>query len=89
MKLELVSKEADIVRIKVEGEDHTLLNLLRENAWGQKADQATYIVERPYLSTPELVIKGKNAMKILEASVQEIVQQSNDLEKEFSRVLKK
>ncbi len=88
MKLELVSKEVDEVKVKIEGEDHTLLNLLRENAWEQKADQATYVVERPYLSIPELVIKGKNAMKILEGSAQEIVQQSKELEKEFSRVLK-
>jgi len=88
MKIELVSKETDKIKVKIEGENHTLLNLLRENAWGQKADQATYVVERPYLSTPELVIKGKNPMKILEGSAQEIVQQSKELEKEFLRVLK-
>jgi len=87
--LELVSKETDKVKVRVNGEDHTLLNVLRENAWKNKADQATYTIEHPYLSEPEIIIKAKSPLKVLEDSAQELVQQTKELEKEFARTLKK
>ena len=89
MKLELVSLEGNAAKISISGESHTLLNLLRETAWKQKPENATYKVEHPFLTNPELIVKGKNPLKILEDSAQEIIDQAKDLGKEFSKALKK
>ena len=57
MELRLLSKEENKVKIEVIGESHTLLNLLRENAWKTGAKQVSYMIRHPYLSNPEIIIK--------------------------------
>ncbi len=89
MKLELVSLEDEEARISVKGESPTLLNLLRESAWKQKPESVAYKVNHPYLSDPELVVKSKNPLKILDDSAQDVIEQVKDLQKEFSKLLKK
>ena len=65
MEIEVIEKTAEKLKLKVNGESHTFLNLLRDKAWLAKADQAGYIIEHPYLSTPEVVIRSKNPKKTL------------------------
>ena len=89
MKLELISLEDNEAKISIKGESNTLLNLLRESIWKQKPESATYKVDHPYLSDPELIVKAKNPMKVLDDSAQDILDQVKELGKEFSKVLKK
>ena len=46
-------------------------------------------MDHPYLSDPEIIVKGKNPLKILDDASQDIIDQIKELEKEFSKVLKK
>lgn len=86
MKLVLLeSKEGKMV-LEVRGENHTFLNLLRENAWDAGSRQASYMIEHPYLSEPKLIIRADNPKKVLDNSVQAIIDSAKEFEKEFKRV---
>ncbi len=89
MKLEVLEDEKNKLKIAVEGENHTLLNILRENAWKAGADQASYLLNHPYFAAPQLIIQGENPKKILNSSIQMIIEQAKEFEKEFSAVAKK
>lgn len=89
MKLELVADEKEKLAVTVIGEDHTLLNLLKENAWKAGAKQAAYIIKHPYMSQPEIIIRGKNPRKILAEAAQQIIDDAKEFETLFSREIKK
>ncbi len=89
MKLEIIEDEKNKLKIAVDGESHTLLNILRENAWKSGADQAAYLINHPYNSPPELIIHSDNPRKILNAAAQLIVDQAKEFNKEFTAAAKK
>lgn len=89
MKLVALEKGNEKMILEVRGETHTFLNLLRENAWKAGTKQASYMIEHPYLSEPKLTIRAKNPKKILDSSVQMIIDQTKDFEREFKRVSRK
>src|SRR3989338_8001905 len=81
MKLELLESDKNLLKVKVVGETHTLLNLLREKCWEEKADQAAYIQEHPYNTEPYVVVRSKDPKKTLLSAAQDITEQA----KEFRR----
>ncbi len=89
MKLAVLEKSDSKWVLEVRGETHTLLNLLSENAWKSGADQASYIIEHPYLSEPKIIVRSKNPKKTLLEAVQLIVMQSKEFEKEFQINMKR
>lgn len=88
MKLELLERDKNQIKIRVIGETHTLLNLLRENSWKKGAEKASYIIKHPYMSYPEITIKSANPLKTLTDAATEIESQSKELAKELKRILK-
>lgn len=89
MKLEVMEDEKTKLKIAVEGESHTLLNIIRENAWKEGAEQASYLIEHPYNSPPQLIVHSDNPRKTLNAAVQLVADQAKEFEKEFSAAAKK
>lgn len=89
MELKKIEKTKNTLKVEVIGEDHTLLNLLRENAWKAGADQASYIIEHPYLSQPKITVISSNPQKILSESAQIAVDDAATFQKEFKKALKK
>lgn len=89
MELRVLEKKKDKLKVEVVGESHTLLNLLRENAWKGKLEQASYMIEHPYLSQPKIIVRAKNPKKILTDSAQMIVDDSKDFSREFKRAVKR
>ena len=89
MELRVVEKKKDKLKVEVLGETHTLLNLLRENAWKEKADQASYMIEHPYLAKPKIIVKASNPKKVLVNSAQMIIDDSKEFSGEFKRAMKK
>lgn len=89
MELEIIESRKDEVKVEVKGESHTLLNILRENAWKSGAKQAAYIIEHPYLSQPKIIVKAANPKKVLRDAAQMIVDDALEFEKEFKRALKR
>ena len=88
MKLEIESQETGKIELLVEGEDHTLLSIIKENAWKKGADQASYIIKHPYLSEPKLIIRAKNPKKILTDAAQLAMDDSKEFGIVFSREIK-
>jgi DNA-directed RNA polymerase subunit L len=89
MKLAVLEKSDNKLVLEVKGETHTLLNLLSENTWKSGADQASYIIQHPYLSEPKIIVRSKNPKKTLLEAVQLIVMQSKEFEKEFQINMKR
>jgi len=85
MKLTVLEKKKDKWKLEVDGEDHTLLNLLRENAWKERAKQATYMIKHPYLSKPEITVIGPNPKKILADAAKRIIDDTKAFERSFKR----
>ena len=89
MDLEVLEKKGDKMQIEVKGENHTLLNLLRENAWKSGAKQASYMIKHPYLSQPKIIIKSGQPKKVLTNAAQMIIDDAITFEKSFKRAVKK
>ncbi|HLD57276.1 MAG TPA: DNA-directed RNA polymerase subunit L [archaeon] len=89
MKLELLESDKNLLKVKVAGETHTLLNLLREKCWEEKADQASYIQEHPYITEPYVVVRSKDPKKTLLSAAQDITEQAKEFRVEFEKAVKK
>lgn len=88
MNLKKLEKTKEKLKVEVQGEDHTLLNLLRDNAWKTGADQASYMIEHPYLSEPKIIIKGKHPAKTLADAAQQIATDAAAFQREFKKALR-
>lgn len=89
MAIKVLEKKKDKLKIEVDGETHTLLNLLREKTWKAGARQSAYIIKHPYLSQPEIIIRAKNPGRVLNDAAQLIIDDAKEFGKEFGRALKK
>lgn len=89
MKLEILEDEKNKLKIAVEGESHTLLNILRENSWKSGADQASYTINHPYNAPYELIVHSESPRKTLNSALQMIVDQAKEFNKEFAAAAKK
>ena len=85
MELEILENKRDRVKILVKGESHSLLNVLRENAWVAGANNASYIIEHPYLSEPKIIVKSNNPKMTLNNAAQLVIDQASGFGKEFKR----
>ena len=89
MELSAIEKKKDKLRVEVRGETHTILNLIRENAWKAGARQASYIIQHPYISQPEIIVRSRNPAKTLKDAAQMIADDSKEFSQAFKRAMKK
>lgn len=89
MQLKVLEKKGDTLKLEVAGETHTLMNLLRENAWKAGAKQASYTIRHPYLSQPEMMVIASDPKKVLSSAAQLAMDQAQDFAAAFKRALKK
>ena len=89
MKMKVVENKKDKMTVEVEEVSHTILNVIRENAWKAGATQASYMIKHPYLSTPKMTISAKNPKKVLTDASQMLIDDSKTFERSFKRALKK
>lgn len=89
MDIKVLEKKKDRLVIEVRGEGHTLLNLLREKAWASGVNQASYIIEHPYMSHPKITIRADDPIKALKGAIQKLGDEAKEFDREFSRSLKR
>jgi len=89
MELKVIEKKNDKLKIEVQGENHTLLNVLRENAWKAGAEQASYMIEHPYMAQPKIIVKAKNPKKVLISAAQNLSDDTKSFLTAFKRACKK
>jgi len=89
MELNVIENKKDRMKIEVQGESHTLLNVLRENAWKSGADQASYMIEHPYMAQPKISVKSNNPKKVLTSAAQTLSDDTKSFLTAFKRACKK
>jgi DNA-directed RNA polymerase subunit L len=89
MELTLIEKGKDKLKVEVQGESHTLLNVLRENAWKAGAGQASYMIEHPYMAKPKIMVRAKDPKKVLTSAAQAMSDDSRAFLAAFKRACKR
>ena len=88
MEIEVLDKEKGKLRIKVIGEDHTLLNALRKELWSDKdTEVAGYKIEHSLIGDPILVVEHKkDAKKALLDAVDRLKKKNTDFKSKTSKL---
>ena len=89
MKLKKIEKVKNTLKVEVQGEDHTLLNIIREKAWTSGATQASYMIRHPYLSEPTISITAPDPKKVLLAAAQQVATDAAAFQRAFTLALKR
>ncbi|MBI5061230.1 MAG: hypothetical protein HZB67_02870 [Candidatus Aenigmarchaeota archaeon] len=89
MEMEVIENN-DSVKIKID--DLTFVNLLNENVWkhmkAKSGDFSAYNQAHPYLEMPIIIVRSKDAKKLLVEAAEHIQKDADDLRKKISRALK-
>jgi DNA-directed RNA polymerase subunit L len=81
MELRIIKSESDTMEIELQGEGHTLTNLLRNALWKVKGiKEAGYSQKHPLVSDPRLTVRSEGKpRKALEQAVTDIKAQIKEL----------
>jgi DNA-directed RNA polymerase subunit L len=86
MKIEVIKDEKDTLEFYIEGERHTLPNLLKERLSKQSdLDFVAYKLDHPIDTKARLILKGKNPKKSLKDVVKEMQTELSDFKKAFEK----
>jgi DNA-directed RNA polymerase subunit L len=89
MKVKMLKKTPNELKIEVEGIGHTLCNLLQKRILeDENVELAGYNIPHPLASNPIIYIRTKGKVKPEEA-LRKAVERARKMTKEFSKELKK
>lgn len=89
MKVKVLKKEANELKIEIEGASHGLCNLLQKRLLeDEKVDLAGYDVPHPLASNPIIYVRMKGKAKP-ELALLKAVENAREMNKIFSKELKK
>ncbi len=92
MRLKLLSKNGNTVKILVEEETHTLLNLItKESSSNPEIEFIGYHVPHPLEEKAELSIKtkGRDPLKVLSEEIENIKKKLNEFQRLFKEAASK
>ncbi len=91
MKIKVLEAAKNKLEIELEGETHTLANLLREALHKDKdVKVASYVIDHPYLSNPRLYLASNtDAKEALLRTIEFLKDQLKEFEKAFDNELQK
>lgn len=93
MKVNVVKKTANELKIEIEGAGHTLCNLLQKKLLEEEGVEiAGYDVPHPLASNPIFYIRTKGKIKpenALKYAIEKARMMSEELKEEFDKALKK
>ena len=88
MHIEVLENKKDKVKIELAGETSALTQLIAKAGW-ETGGQIAAVQEHPFTDQPKLVSIGSNALKNLGKAASKVIKDTEDLEAEFKRALKK
>ena len=89
MKVRVLKKEANELKIEIEGAGHGLCNLLQKKLLeDEKVELAGYDVPHPLASNPVIYVRMKGAAKPVNALIR-AAEKARDTNSAFSKELKK
>ena len=92
MKIEVIEKEKNKLKLEIIGEDHTFCNALRKELWNDKDVRvAGYNIEHPLVSNPVLTLETekKDPKKVLEAAIKRLKKKNANIKESIKSVSKK
>lgn len=84
MKLTKIEDEKKKLTVELEGEDHSLVNLLVDESFEAGADTAFTRQQHPMVATPTVTVAGDSPKKILETAAKNV----EKLAKQFQTAFK-
>jgi len=91
LQLKILKKTSDELEIEIEGEGHTLCNLLGSVILeDEDIEFAAYDIKHPLVSNPVIFIKtkkGKDPEKALREATEKILQRGRKLNENFKKAL--
>lgn len=91
MELTILNKTENEINVRVTGESHTLLNLLKTALLNNKhVEIATYDIEHPTISNPVLFVRtdGADPVEVIKKASKEIVKECDEFLKLFTKKAK-
>jgi len=95
MKIDIVEENTknDTLTLRIEGEDHTLVNVLKANLWKSKGiDAAASRIKHPLIDNVEIMVRtsGKKSPKSeLDSAAEKVGDQCKEFRKAFEQAIKK
>jgi DNA-directed RNA polymerase subunit L len=91
MELTILNKTENEINIKVKGETHTLLNMLKTALLNNKhVEIATYDIKHPTISDPVLFVRtdGADPVDVIKKASREIAKECDEFIKLFKKKTK-
>ena len=88
MHIEVLENEKDMVKIELVGETATITQVMAKAGW-EVGGQVAAVHEHPFTEHPKLISIGANAKKNLEKAAAKVVSDTEVLEAEMKKALKK
>ena len=88
MIVEKVSKDGNVLKIRILNEGHTFCNLLRREVWRTgKVKQAGYFIDHPQVGVPEFTVNAESdPQKLLSEAAKNAKKRVEDLKKEITKI---
>ena len=89
MKVNVLEEKKDSLVVEIEGERHTIPNLLRETLWeDDSVALAAYEKKHPSLGSPKVIVSAKDPRKALVSAIKRSEAQTKEFLDEFEKAVK-
>lgn len=89
MKINILEEKKDALVVEIEGERHTIPNLLRESLWeDDSVSLAAYEKKHPMLGSPKVIVNAKDPRKALISAIKRSEAQTKEFIEEFEKAVK-
>lgn len=91
MEITVLNKKENEIDMKVVGENHTLMNLLKTALLNNEhVDIATYDIEHPTISNPILFVRtdGTDPIEVIKKASHDIIKQCDEFMELFNKKIK-
>lgn len=89
MKINILEEKKDALVVEIEGERHTIPNLIRESLWEDNSVVlAAYEKKHPMLGSPKVIINAKDPRKALISAIKRSEAQTKEFIDEFEKAMK-
>jgi len=83
MKLTKIDGDKKKLTVEVEGEDHSLVNLLVDESFEAGADSAFARQRHPMVANPTVTVAGDKPEKILESAAKNVEKLAKEFQSQF------
>ncbi len=87
MQIKILEDEKEKLAVELGGDNQTVSQAIAKQVWAEGGEAAA-VREHPFLKEPKIIVHGSNPRKLLQKAADAVVEQCDELEKEFKRAMK-